>query len=144
MKRCPKCERFLDHTAFATSIARKRGGSYCKACQSEYCKAHYARNSLLHNRRRRTNQARYRLRNRKRLKDYLRTHACVECGEADARVLEFDHVRGKKKRNISNLVREGKAWERIVSEIAKCEVRCANCHRRRTVEQFGWPHSVGA
>ena len=90
------------------------------------------------------NQALYRKRNRELITEYLRQHRCVDCGESDLRVLEFDHVRGKKERNISNLVREGWAWQRIASEIAKCDVRCANCHRRKTVEQFGWPHAIGA
>ena len=30
-------------------------------------------------------------------------------------------------------------WSSIEEEIAKCEVRCANCHRQRTALQFGWP-----
>ena len=35
--------------------------------------------------------------------DYLATHACVDCGETDPRLLEFDHVRGKKKVAVSQL-----------------------------------------
>lgn len=29
-------------------------------------------------------------------------------------------------------------WRRILAEIEKCDVRCANCHRRVTVERGGW------
>jgi hypothetical protein len=32
----------------------------------------------------------------------------------------------------------------LKAEIAKCQVRCANCHRRRTAAQFGWWRSLGA
>lgn len=29
-------------------------------------------------------------------------------------------------------------WNKILSEIEKCDVRCANCHKRRTARQFNW------
>ena len=144
MKRCARCNQFMALAAFSKSAAVGRGGTYCKACQSEYCKVHYQRNRVIHNRRHRVNQARYRRRNRLKVTEYLEAHPCVDGGEKDTRVLEFDHVRGTKERNSSNLVGEGWAWQRIVSEIAKGEVGCGNCHRRRTVEQFGWPHAIGA
>jgi hypothetical protein len=54
------------------------------------------------------------------------------------RVLEFDHVRGIKVLDVSVMVARGYRWRRIESEIAKCVVRCANCHRRRTVIDRGW------
>jgi hypothetical protein len=53
-------------------------------------------------------------------------------------VLEFDHVRGVKVRNISEMVRGKFSWRRILEEIEKCEVRCANCHRRKTARDFKW------
>jgi hypothetical protein len=69
---------------------------------------------------------------------------CVDCGESDVRLLEFDHVRGIKESDISTLVPVGMAWQRIVREIAKCEVKCANCHRRRTVDYPSMAAGVGA
>ena len=56
----------------------------------------------------------------------------VICGESDPIVLDFDHVRGKKILNISRMVAQGHRWEQIEQEIEKCEVRCANDHRRAT------------
>ena len=70
--------------------------------------------------------------------DFLSCHPCVDCGEKDPVVLDFDHVRGNKEENISRLIREIRPWELILSEIEKCEIRCANCHRRKTAKQFNW------
>ena len=69
--------------------------------------------------------------------DYLQEHPCEECGETDVRVLEFHHV-GQKDKAIVTLVSGGYSVERIQEEIAKCQVLCANCHRRITVEERGW------
>lgn len=66
--------------------------------------------------------------------DFLSSHPCVDCGESDPIVLEFDHLDPATKAfNISKARREGYSLQRIQGEIKKCEVRCANCHRRRTV-----------
>jgi hypothetical protein len=55
-------------------------------------------------------------------------------------VLTFDH-KDKKKGAIANLVHTMAhrkfAWEKILEEIAKCEVRCFNCHMRRAAIQLG-------
>jgi hypothetical protein len=75
---------------------------------------------------------------------YLREHPCVDCGESDIVVLDFDHVVGKKTANVSNLIQRGASWKRIESEIAKCVVRCANCHRRKTALDFRWYKGVGS
>jgi uncharacterized protein YcfJ len=73
--------------------------------------------------------------NRARVDEYLLTHPCVDCGMTDLVVLEFDHVRGVKVAAVSALVTGGYPWTKIDAEIAKCDVRCANCHRRVTVER---------
>jgi len=54
----------------------------------------------------------------------------VDCGEGDQVVLDFDHVKAPKSANVSALVAGGYEWSVIAAEIAKCVVRCANCHRR--------------
>jgi hypothetical protein len=67
----------------------------------------------------------------------------VDCGESDPAVLEFDHVSGKKTANISYLLGVVASWERLASEIQKCEVRCANCHRWKTAREQGWYKTMG-
>lgn len=54
------------------------------------------------------------------------------------RVLEFDHVRGSKIDAVTRLLSKRLCWPSIEAEIAKCEVRCANCHRIKTSEQGGF------
>lgn len=69
--------------------------------------------------------------------DYLKSHSCVDCGEKDPVILEFDHVRGKKDFNISQVLHRGVSLSTIQAEIKKCDVRCANCHRKRTAKVAG-------
>lgn len=75
--------------------------------------------------------------------EYLLTHPCVDCGITDIRVLEFDHRDGKQGRQYSLAVRIYKVGlEGLKAELAKCDVRCANCHRIRTFSQLNWKARV--
>jgi len=67
--------------------------------------------------------------------DFFVEHPCSDCAEADPVVLEFDHL-DDKLFNIGQSL-PYRAWESILAEIAKCEVVCANCHRRRTASRAG-------
>ncbi len=69
--------------------------------------------------------------------NYLLTHPCVECGEPNPVVLEFHHISGKDKA-IAVLTHSGATIARINEELAKCEVLCANCHRKLTAKERGW------
>lgn len=69
----------------------------------------------------------------RRLFDFKCSSQCVDCGEADPFVLEFDHVRGEKLFNLGHA--PGRKWDRVVTEVAKCEIRCGNCHRAKTSER---------
>lgn len=53
-------------------------------------------------------------------------------------VLEFDHVGDDKSANVGALIANGHALKRVIAEAEKCEVVCANCHRRRTARRAGW------
>jgi hypothetical protein len=65
----------------------------------------------------------------------LQSRPCVDCGERDPIVLEFDH-RGDKENDVSILL--GLSWKLVALEIAKCDVRCANRHRRVTAKRANW------
>ena len=62
---------------------------------------------------------------------------CVDCGTSDIRVLEFDHVRGTKVDGIGSMIRRGRSIATVQTEIAKCEVRCKNCHALATLTRLG-------
>jgi hypothetical protein len=141
-KRCPKCEQELPLDRFTVSKSG-RIGSYCKRCTSLYCRHHYVANSEAHNARRREARSRYRIRNRNYVEEYMRTHPCVDCGEPDPLVLEFDHVDpANKKFPIAYLSRTGCPLKELIDEINKCVMRCVHCHRRRTARQFGWKKGI--
>lgn len=73
------------------------------------------------------------------VKSYLKTHPCVDCGQDDIRVLEFDHIDPRKKLfGISRGVKDGRGLKSVQAEIEKCEVRCCNCHRIRTTQEKHW------
>ena len=75
--------------------------------------------------------------NQRRALEYLLEHPCVDCGEPDPIVLEFDHLVDKVS-GIAQMLHRHVRWEVIAEEIQKCEVRCANCHRRRHATEAGW------
>src|SRR3954453_8989422 len=71
------------------------------------------------------------------LDEYLGRHACADCGLSDPRLLEFDHIEDKME-DIAILWRRGRALSEQKREVAKFEVVCGNCHRRRTAERESW------
>jgi hypothetical protein len=141
-KICSKCKRELPIERFDQPKSGRRV-YYCKSCLSLYCRDHYVKNAEAHNARRVEANRRYKIRNRAYVQEYFRTHACVDCGEADPMLLEFDHVDpAHKLAEVSKLSCGGRSLERLVQEIGRCVVRCAHCHRRRTARQFGWTKGI--
>ena len=73
---------------------------------------------------------------RRQLLDAIKLHSgCADCGyNRHAEALHFDHKDpAKKSFRIAGSI--SKPWEKVLAEIAKCEVRCANCHAVRTVRE---------
>ena len=70
-----------------------------------------------------------RVRNREFVKSIKEISECIDCGEGNPLVLDFDHVRGKKVLAISDMSNRAYGIESISAEMDKCDVRCANCHR---------------
>src|SRR6266566_4177841 len=135
MRACTKCGELKPLNAFPPV---RRGEpelqSWCRACFAETNAQNYRKNHEREKARLVRQVAEKRILIQEELVAYLANHPCVDCGEADIVVLEFDHI-GDKLGNISTLANGGRSWKRILAEIAKCEVRCANCHRLKTLER---------
>lgn len=85
-------------------------------------------------------QKRHRVKIRTKLFEFLSTKHCIDCGEKDPVVLDFDHKNPPDKfKPVSKLLSGHWSWISVQREIEKCEIRCANCHRRKTYkQQSGW------
>lgn len=143
MRRCCRCHEEKPEGEFAWR--RKKLGqldTYCRPCRAAYKQEHY-----------RANRQRYLDQNARRkrrviaertdwLLAYFRENPCVDCGEGDPIVLEFDHLRDKKFCIAQGF--RGRRWQDVLDEIAKCEVVCANCHRRRTTRRGGFARAAVA
>ncbi|HST70550.1 MAG TPA: hypothetical protein VLI94_12950 [Solirubrobacterales bacterium] len=137
MGRCSRCKTEKPAEEFAWHRrARGQRDTYCRPCRAEYKREHYQANKQRY-------IAAAGQRNKALLEErtqylvaFLREHPCVDCGESDPIVLEFDHLRDKKFGIASGI--RGRKWQDVLDEIAKCDVVCANCHRRRTAKRGGF------
>jgi hypothetical protein len=102
-----------------------------------YDNAYHARRSPEAKQRKVKLQDERRVRNMMALRRYKADRGCADCTEKDPIVLEFDHRDpARKSFNIGNCTKSGWSLERLLQEVAKCDVVCANCHRRRTAKLF--------
>jgi hypothetical protein len=137
-KTCTRCflQKPLEKLPWKNRILGIRH-AVCKSCTAQRSSQWYRENKTAHIQNVSRNSQSYRNEARTYVAEYLSAHACVDCGESDPVVLEFDH-RGKKRANVAEIVTDGVSINRIQKEIQECEVRCANCHRRRTAKERGW------
>jgi len=97
--------------------------------QKRYIKQHYQDNKQYYKDKRKARQKALRPKLIAFTNRYKTFCGCIDCGYKDNPVaLQFDHVRGLKKDNVSSLVSQCFSMQVIKEEIRKCEVRCANCH----------------
>jgi hypothetical protein len=128
---CSRCARLRGESAFNRHGAGLQW--WCRDCFKSY----YAEQRARHRRRNNALKTARVEEAQAFVLAFLRAHPCVDCGEADPVVLEFDHL-GTKRAEISTLVRRGVLLPILQAEIVGCEVVCANCHRRRTARRGGW------
>lgn len=152
---CSKCTHWFPVVSFYLNSRSGVYSSMCKGCHKVWRDARYQENREVvlakQNKRRKEHPELHRgylAVRRKERQDhvwaYLLEHPCMDCGETDPVVLEFDHLRDKVC-SVSKLITDGAAMSRLRAEIAKCEVVCANCHRRRTYKRNdGWRYRNGS
>ena len=132
--KCYRCHETKPAEEFAWR--RKHRGqrdSFCRPCRAAYKQEHYQANKERYIAQAAARKKRLILNRMAFLLKYFGSHPCVDCSEQDPLVLEFDHLRDKKF-DISQAL-HSRSWTSIIDEIAKCEVVCANCHRRRTARR---------
>jgi len=103
-----------------------------KSDQAAASKKHYEQNKVKIKARSKKRNIETRKANRKYITFVKNLSGCVDCGEDNPVVLDFDHIRGTKKHNVSDMASSSYSFMSIQKEIDKCEVRCANCHRKVT------------
>jgi hypothetical protein len=127
MKICSCCKEAKDHEEFTRKIQAKDGlSSACKACTRKRSKNHYLSNKSQYLEKNKRNKEI----NREKIWNFLKSSCCVDCGEDNPLLLEFDHIK-EKNYNISNMI-GSQIWSAIELEMQNCEVVCANCHKLRT------------
>lgn len=130
---CRRCEQEKDQDEFSWRKKNINRATICKACHRIMAKMHYQNNKEYYKKKSNQNRKSYKIRGKKFLIEYLQSHPCVDCGEDDIEVLQFDHtieLNNWKAPRVTSLVAQ--SLNKIKEEIAKCDVRCANCHVRKT------------
>lgn len=107
--------------------------SRCKDCSLKKRIEYYQNNKEKH----RTYQKNRKENILKTVFEIKQTSKCKDCGETDPVVLEFDHQKNKID-DVSNMISKEYGFDKILKEIKKCDIVCANCHRKRTAKKFNW------
>jgi hypothetical protein len=129
---CPKCGKIVEKLT-------KGRPHQCYECKRAYDRQYYQKTKEKQSVRRKKTRKKARNRTHRLIKSYLLSHPCEICGESDPVVLEFDHLDpAQKSHNIADMTRNNFSAEKILKEIVKCRVLCANCHRRETAKEQGW------
>jgi len=130
MKKCNTCGKTKDTSEFSKKNKGADGTqkyqSKCKACHSAYLKVHYSNNKQYYKDKAVLSKKNF-YEFYKNLKSQLK---CEVCGESHQACLEFHHLDPTtKEEDVATIVWKG-SKQKLLDEIAKCKVLCANCHRK--------------
>lgn len=114
---CSRCGEDKPAADFYYRRTEGRHHAYCRPCHNAYTQDRFKR--------RKTEAV-----------EYLGGR-CADCGGAfHPSVFEFHHRDPSQKDLTGNGIKRG-AWARVVSELDKCDLLCANCHRLRHWQAAG-------
>lgn len=128
-KKCIKCNKAKQLNAFGIQNTKLSHNKTCLDCRNLNFKRLYKLHHMKYRDRINLNTYDRRHVTREIKFSYLLEHPCVDCGIADIRVLEFDHLQDKK--HVIALMQVS-GIDSLIAEISKCDIRCANCHRIKT------------
>lgn len=125
-KHCNLCNLILPKENFSPNKSKKDGlQTSCKLCRQTEQKERYKTRKEYHKNRNRIIKNNLKEKFRK-----IKQVPCKDCGRSyPYYVMDFDHL-GNKEFMISKFL--SISWERVLEEIKKCDIVCANCHRERT------------
>lgn len=135
-KRCRHCDTVKSVTSFYRRGTRYR--SECKECGKKKLRTYYQENETFRAKQNAASSKGAKQRKAEKqayVLEYLRERMCVDCGEQNLIVLQFDHHNDDKDDNVAYLMCNGGPLASLVREIEKCEVVCANCHIIRTARR---------
>ena len=121
------CKQDVPVEEFVKNKFRKEGlQSRCKKCDCEYKASKYKEKReelILKAKHKREAKVQW-------MREYRQTQHCVKCGESRWYVLDFHHRDpNEKELSVAEMLMRGFGIERMMKEIDKCDVVCANCHR---------------
>jgi hypothetical protein len=130
MKTCTGCQETKNLTDFSfRNKAKDLLAARCKSCHAKYAKKHYEANSDDYKARAVASNRVSRKKNREWIRELKRKSGCRYCDESEPVALDFHHVE-KKIENIAILASRNVGRQKLESEVRKCIVICANCHRK--------------
>lgn len=102
-----------------------------KKLLSEYNRAYHRKWYMEHSEDRIKDSCARKIAIRDWLREYKSSLKCIMCQENHPACLEFHHRnRLEKVDNVASASNKGWSISRIKEEISKCDVLCANCHRK--------------
>lgn len=128
-KLCSKCNIVKEITEFNKNRTRKDGlQGFCKSCSKLASSHHYKNNTKYY-----VNKSKTQMTKLRNLIESIKSNSpCKDCGNTfDTVCMDFDHLTNKTC-NVSDMPRTGCSMQKLLIEIAKCDLVCANCHRIRT------------